>query len=122
MSNDDDLKCSLQDELVTEIISVIEKYIESDKVHASGLDEDSKSDIVIAGLLTIFANHLAFVAAQDEDIDFTPHIEDSFKAVKTLYTRLRKQFLEELGKEDPLLKDPKTKPAKPPKKKDTTVH
>lgn len=125
MDNNEDIKCALQDELVTNLIDAIENYVDSDKVSASGMDEDSKSDIVIASLLTIFANHLAYVAAQEEAVDFNPHIEDSFKAVKTLFARLRTQFLQEMGKEDPLQQSSKSKTSKPTKsnkKKDQTVH
>lgn len=124
MANNEDLKCALQDELVEEVIGVIETYLESDKVKAGGLDEDSKSDIVIAALLTIYANHLAYVAAQEDTIDFTPHIEDSFTAAKTLFTRLRKGFLKDMGKEDPLSAAEEENPAKstPNKKKSQTVH
>lgn len=118
MKYTDEQKQEAQDDLMEAIADTAEEYLDGTRVKELGLDEDAQSDIFIGAVLTLFANHMAFVAAHEDQVDFTPHLEDSFEAVRTLFTRLRKRFLKDLGKKD---LEPKEATSSS-QKKDKTLH
>lgn len=117
-------KQKLQDDLMELIDTRATEFLDGEEVNAAGLSEDEKSDILVGAMLTLFASHMANIAAEEgeqSDDVFEAHLEECFTAVTQLFWQLKSKITDsQKNTESPKVEEKLPKDKK--KKSGSTVH